>query len=106
MERLTKAAESIGETLDEAMGKLAQKVCLSRFISNARNLTLFIQIEVSLAVLWEGARDNPAQLKARKEVIDVVQTVQEQIQLWTQADKIKQNMAKLAARDAMDVEED
>jgi len=29
MERLTKAAESIGETLDEAMGKLAQKVCLS-----------------------------------------------------------------------------
>jgi hypothetical protein len=25
---LTKAAESIGETLDEAMGKLAQKVCL------------------------------------------------------------------------------
>ena len=27
MERLTKAAESIGETLDEAMGKLAQKVC-------------------------------------------------------------------------------
>jgi hypothetical protein len=29
MERLTQAAESIGETLDEAMGKLAQKVCLS-----------------------------------------------------------------------------
>jgi hypothetical protein len=28
MERLTKAAESIGGTLDEAMGKLAQKVCL------------------------------------------------------------------------------
>jgi len=88
MGRLTKAAESIGETLDEAMGKLAQK------------------IEVSLAVLWEGARDNPAQLKARKEVIDLVQTVQEQIQLWTQADKMKQSIAKLAAADAMDVEED
>lgn len=28
MGRLTKAAESIGETLDEAMGKLAQKVNL------------------------------------------------------------------------------
>ena len=27
MGSLTKAAESIGETLDEAMGKLAQKVC-------------------------------------------------------------------------------
>ncbi|KAF8812373.1 hypothetical protein BYT27DRAFT_7087741 [Phlegmacium glaucopus] len=84
MDRLTNAAESIGETLDEAMGKLAQK------------------IEVSLAVLWEGSRDNPAQLKARKEVIDLVQTVQEQIQLWTQADKMKQNTAKLAATSAME----
>ena len=77
------------------------------FISNTRNLTIFIiQIEVSLAVLWEGARDNPAQLRARKEVIDLVQTVQKQIQLWTQADKMKQNIAKLAATDTMDVEED
>jgi len=84
MGRLTKAAESIGETLDEAMGKLAQK------------------IEVSLAVLWEGSRDNPAQLKARKDVIDLVQTVQEEIQLWTQADKMKQNVARLPATSAMD----
>jgi hypothetical protein len=35
-----------------------------------------------------------------------VQTVQKQIQLWTQADKMKQNLAKLAASDAMDVQED
>jgi hypothetical protein len=45
-------------------------------------------------------------LKARKEVIDLVQIVQEQIQLWTQADKMKQDIAKLAVTDAMDVEED
>ena len=67
---------------------------------------VIFQIEVSLAVLWEGARDNPAQLKARKEIIDLVQTVQEQIQLWSQADKMKQDIAKLADTDAMDVEED
>ncbi|KAJ3510297.1 hypothetical protein NLJ89_g4757 [Agrocybe chaxingu] len=72
MERLTKAADAIGETLDEAMGKLAQK------------------IEVSLAVLWEGARDNPAQLRARKEIIDIVQTIMEQIKYWMDADKMKQ----------------
>jgi len=88
MDRLTKAAESIGETLDEAMGKLAQK------------------IEVSLSVLWEGTRDNPAQLKARKEIIDLVRTVQEQIRLWTQADKMKQDITRLATTDIMDVEED
>ena len=45
MGRLTKAAESIGETLDEAMGKLAQKVIL-RFIPIARNLTLFFRLKL------------------------------------------------------------
>ncbi|KDR83818.1 hypothetical protein GALMADRAFT_236220 [Galerina marginata CBS 339.88] len=84
LERLTKAAEAIGETLDEAMGKLAQK------------------IEVSLAVLWEGARDNPAQLRARKAVIDVVETIQDQIKLWTEADKMKQEAARHESADAMD----
>ena len=46
MERLTKAAESIGETLDEAMGKLAQKVCPLRFISITRNLTLLFRLKL------------------------------------------------------------
>lgn len=32
--------------------------------------------------------------------------MQEQIQLWSQADKMKQDLAKLTATDAMDVEED
>jgi len=70
--------------LDEAMGKLAQK------------------IEVSLAVLWEGARDNPAQLRARKAIIDVVQTIQDQVKLWTEADKMKQEAATHESVDAMD----
>lgn len=59
-------------------------------------------MEVSLAVLWEGACDDPAQLKARKEIIDLVQTVQEQIRLWMQADKMKQDIARLAATDIME----
>jgi hypothetical protein len=84
---------------------LLRRFVFLRFILNSRSHVIN-QIEVSLAVLWEGARDNPAQLKARKEVIDLVQTVQEQIQLWTQADKMKQNLAKVTATDAMDVEED
>ena len=107
MGRLTKAAESIGETLDEAMGKLAQKVCLffKIYIYHYES-NVIIQIEVSLAVLWEGARDNPTQLRARKEITDLVQIVREQIQVWTQADKIKQNMAKFAATDNMDVDQD
>ncbi|KAF8974240.1 hypothetical protein BDZ97DRAFT_1945601 [Flammula alnicola] len=75
LERLTKAADAIGETLDEAMGKLAQK------------------IEVSLAVLWEGARDNPAQLRTRKAIIDIVQIIQNQVKFWTEADKMKQQAA-------------
>jgi hypothetical protein len=54
----------------------------------------FHQIEVSLAVLWEGARDNPAQLRARKAVIDMVQTIQGQVKFWSEADKMKQQVAK------------
>lgn len=88
------------------MGKLGQKVCLFGFNRSLRISQVIIQIEVNLAVLWEGASDNPAQLKARKEIIDLVQTVQEQIQLWTQADQMKQDIARLAATDTVDMEED
>lgn len=52
------------------------------------------QIEVNLAVLWEGARDSPAQLRARKSVIDVLQTIQEQVKIWIEADKMKQQSLK------------
>ncbi|KAF8913833.1 hypothetical protein CPB84DRAFT_1757667 [Gymnopilus junonius] len=84
LDRLTKAADAIGETLDEAMGKLAQKV------------------EVSLAVLWEGARDNPAQLRARMAVINTVQVIQEQIGFWTEAYKMKQEAIRHEEDYAMD----
>jgi len=94
LERLTKAAEAIGEALDEAMGKLAQKVCFSfQCLSFQSYINCFFQIEVSLAVLWEGARDNLAQVRARKVVIDMVQTIQGQIMFWSEADKMKQQTA-------------
>jgi len=70
MGRLTAAAEAIGEALDEALGKLAQT------------------IEVSLAVLWEGGKDDPAQIKARTQVIDVVTSIQQQISIWVNAEKM------------------
>jgi len=77
---------------------------LKRYVPNYRRVFLAFhteyppQIEVSLAVLWEGARDNPAQLKARKDIVDVVGMIHKQIQLWTDADKMK----VAAARNAMD----
>jgi len=58
--------------LEEAMGKLAEKV------------------EVSMAVLWEGARDNPQQLITRAETIKAVDAIQQQIQFWTEAEKLAQ----------------
>ncbi|KAJ7095314.1 hypothetical protein B0H15DRAFT_881283 [Mycena belliarum] len=71
MDRLTTAAEAIGAALDVAMGNLAQK------------------IEVNLAVLWEGVRDDPAQVKARSGVVAEVNRVLEQIQYFAAAEKAR-----------------
>ncbi|KAJ6614316.1 hypothetical protein B0H10DRAFT_2045676 [Mycena sp. CBHHK59/15] len=71
MERLNNAAEAIGHALDEAMDNLAQK------------------IEVNLAVLWEGARDDPAQVKARSEVVKTVSQVLDQLSFLTEAEKAR-----------------
>jgi len=70
MERLTKAADSIAEALGDSFQELAEK------------------IEVSIAVLWEGARDDPKQVRARMEVLDVVATILGQVRIWTEAQKL------------------
>lgn len=62
---------------------------------------MFLQVEVSLAVLWEGARDNPQQLKVRAEIIQIVEAIQQQIQFWTSAQKISQ-----ATKDFIVMDED
>ncbi|KAH9951754.1 Dynamin family-domain-containing protein [Amylocystis lapponica] len=71
MGRLSKAAEAIGKALEESLSELAEK------------------IEVSIAVLWEGPRDDPSQVKARTEVIVSMSEITEQIHLWMQAEQLK-----------------
>ncbi|KAH9844070.1 Dynamin family-domain-containing protein [Rhodofomes roseus] len=70
--RLDAAAEAVGKALEEAFEALAQK------------------IEVSIAVLWEGVRDDPAQVKAREAVIASMTEMIEQVGLWQQADTVRQ----------------
>ncbi|TFK28807.1 hypothetical protein FA15DRAFT_753191 [Coprinopsis marcescibilis] len=67
LSRLDSAAGSIGEALDNSLGDLAQK------------------IEVNLAVLWEDVRDDPSQLEARTQLLDIATDVQDQVKLWLQA---------------------
>lgn len=43
-----------------------------------------------MAVLWEGARDGPQQLKARANAIKDTETILQQIQFWTEAEKLTQ----------------
>ncbi|KAH8106194.1 hypothetical protein BXZ70DRAFT_422562 [Cristinia sonorae] len=71
MDRLSKAAEAVGLALHEALAELAEK------------------IEVSIAVLWEGTRDDPSQMRVRQEVINAVTDITEQVQHWTLAAQLK-----------------
>lgn len=48
-----------------------------------------MQIEVSLAVLWEGPRDDPAQVKMRAQVVRTVEEIVGQIDLWLKAEELK-----------------
>jgi len=81
MDRLTKAAEAVGQALDEALSQLTQK------------------IEVNLSILWEGTRDDPTQVRARKDIMTIVTSVLEQIHLWTTAE---QRRRQLKDNDAME----
>ncbi|KAF7352854.1 Nuclear GTPase SLIP-GC [Mycena venus] len=71
IERLDGAADAVGETLKAALDNLAQK------------------IEVNLAVLWEGVRDDPTQVKARSEVVTEVNRVLQQLQFFSAAEKAR-----------------
>ena len=45
----------------------------------------FPQIEVSIAVLWEGPRDDPAQVRARQQVVNAMSEIVTQSQQWIEA---------------------
>jgi hypothetical protein len=67
MGRLSTAAETIGKALNGSLRELAEK------------------IEVSLAVLWEGTRDVPDQIRARLQIIRSVSEVLDQLVMWSKA---------------------
>ena len=43
-----------------------------------------------MAVLWEGAQDSPQQFRARANAIKDMETIVQQIQFWTEAEKLAQ----------------
>ncbi|KZT72577.1 hypothetical protein DAEQUDRAFT_685625 [Daedalea quercina L-15889] len=73
--RLDAAAEALGKALEEAFEALAEK------------------IEVSIAVLWEGPRDDPAQVKAREAVVASMNEIIQQVGFWQQADTKRRQRA-------------
>lgn len=52
-------------------------------------LTFVLQIEVNLSVLWEDANESPAQVAARAEMLTMAADILKQIDLWSQADKLR-----------------
>ncbi|TFK83640.1 hypothetical protein K466DRAFT_528541 [Polyporus arcularius HHB13444] len=75
MDRLAGAATAVGDALDDALSDLAMK------------------IEVSIAVLWEGVRDDPEQVKTRAEVVEIVTEILQQVELWKAAEGMSRAMA-------------
>ncbi|CCM01707.1 uncharacterized protein FIBRA_03772 [Fibroporia radiculosa] len=78
MGRLSNAAEAIGRALEDALEKLAEKA------------RICVGIEVSIAVLWEGPRDDPSQVKARDAIVATMTEILEQVQFWQQAERRRQ----------------
>lgn len=52
-----------------------------------------------MAVLWEGVRDDPAQVKARLQVINSVTEILDQVDHWQQAARLHRE----AKGEAMDI---
>ncbi|KAG5716551.1 GTPase SLIP-GC [Termitomyces sp. T112] len=83
MDRLTKAADAVGDALDGALSQLAQK------------------IEVNLSILWQGTHDDPVQFKACSDMVAIVKTVLEHVEYWTIAQKT--SCTSKTSDDAMDL---
>ncbi|KAL6306643.1 Dynamin family-domain-containing protein [Sparassis latifolia] len=71
LKSLVGAADAVGEALNKSLAELAQK------------------IEVSIAVLWEGPRDDPSQMKVRAQVVATMTEIMEQVQMWVDAGRNK-----------------
>lgn len=90
MSRLNAAAEAVGVALQEKMLELAEKVRtpLSHFSFRVMFSDLHSQVEVSIAVLWEGGGDDPAEVRARKVVVTHINEIIEQASLWLQSERL------------------
>ncbi|TFY80874.1 hypothetical protein EWM64_g3143, partial [Hericium alpestre] len=78
MDRLNKAADAVGEAVKGPLRDLAEK------------------IEVSIAVLWEGVRDDPVQNRMRANVVVTVNEVIRQVNLWSGARELREREAAMA----------
>ncbi|KAI0751343.1 hypothetical protein C8Q80DRAFT_1268597 [Daedaleopsis nitida] len=65
MNGLADAVEDVRVALNKTLGELAQKVN-----------------EVSISVLWVAEDDDPQQIQARSEVLEVVSEILQQLELW------------------------
>lgn len=79
------------------------------FSASAANL--FPQVEVNVGVLWEGPRDDPAQVKTRCDIVSLVTELMGHIDMWSAAEKVKsaadtQIATTQAAEDAEGEEDD
>ncbi|KAI0320228.1 hypothetical protein OF83DRAFT_1215368 [Amylostereum chailletii] len=75
MERLSKAAETVGAALSGRLEQLSEK------------------IEVSIAVLWEGVKDDPTQIRVRAEVVQTMSDVIRQVNFWSDARELRERTA-------------
>lgn len=57
-------------------------------------------------MLWEGVRDDPSQVRARANVIDVVSEVQQMVKLWLEAAAQRKDAELAAAAAALDFDGD
>ncbi|KZT13003.1 uncharacterized protein LAESUDRAFT_719309 [Laetiporus sulphureus 93-53] len=71
--QLSTAADSVGRALKKELEAVAKK------------------IEVSIAVLWEGPRGDPSQVKAQKVVVPTMTEILKQVQLWQQAQELNRD---------------
>ncbi|KAF8531170.1 hypothetical protein JB92DRAFT_3105602 [Gautieria morchelliformis] len=69
LDRLSNAADSVGDALNAALGDLSQKV------------------EVSMSVLWESPRDDPRQACVRQKALETLERIKIQVRLWSSAEK-------------------
>ncbi|TEB25966.1 hypothetical protein FA13DRAFT_1777191 [Coprinellus micaceus] len=77
MRNVEQAVKSVANALDDSLEGLAQKV------------------EVNFSTIWEVYQDDPTQIRARKHVADVATHACEQLRMWLDAARLKNEKDKV-----------